>query len=68
MGGARLVPSKQGEGGVFATKDHIEHIEHDGEMAWKKRRLTGDGSPYLGYGPVVGRPPWAWGLACVWDN
>ena len=39
----------------LATKDHIEHIDHDGDMNWKKRRLTGDGSPYLGQWPVVGR-------------
>ena len=32
----------------LATKDHIEHIAHDGNMNWKKRRLTGDGSPYHG--------------------
>jgi len=35
----------------LATKDHIEHIEHDREMNWhEKRRLTGDGSPYLADG------------------
>ncbi|HOO93280.1 MAG TPA: hypothetical protein PKX94_07415, partial [Opitutales bacterium] len=38
----------------FATKDHIEH---DGEMDWEERRLTGDGSPYLvgGFAASVGK-------------
>ena len=36
-----------GEMGL-ATKDHIEHIEKDGKMDWKKRRLGEDTSPYLG--------------------
>ena len=31
----------------FATKDHIEHIEHDGEMDWEERRLTGTVRPTM---------------------
>ena len=53
-GASRDAPATMGEMRL-ATKDHIERVEHDGEMNWKKRRLTGDGSPYLGKGRV-GKP------------
>ena len=57
----------------FATKEHIDHIEHDGEMDWEERRLTGDGSPYLVGMPVAGRDErprssavGAWTAASAW--
>ena len=52
---SRDAPATMGEKMRLATKDHIEHIEHDGEMDWEERRLTGDGSPYLVGMPVAGR-------------
>ena len=45
-GAGRDAPAPMGGG--LATKDHIEHIKHDGEMNWKKRAAHRDGSPYLG--------------------
>jgi len=54
---SRDAPATMGEKMRLATKDHIEHIEHDGEMDWEERRLTGDGSPYLvgGFAASVGK-------------
>jgi len=44
------------------------------EDGWKRGRLTGDGSPYLGAGllqvgmSVPAHPRGAVGRACAWDN
>ena len=53
----------------LATKDHIEHIEYDGEMhGTRKEAAHRDGSPYLGPGllqvgmSVPAHPRGRWGL------
>jgi len=70
-GAGRDAPAAMGEMRL-ATKDHIDHIDHDGEMYWKKRRLTGTVRPTFGPGllwvgmSVPAHPRGSWGLACVW--